>query len=73
MQVYLTALILNPTEKQKYDEGAVPVVVGGGPHIVIAADEKQAAAKAMKNLPPEHEGKEDRVEVAVLPFRRSGN
>ena len=72
MNVYLAVLVLNPTEKQKYDDGTVPQVVGGGPHVVIASDDKQAAAKAMKYLPAEHEGKEDRVEVLVMPFRRAG-
>jgi len=71
MQVYLVILVLKPTQKQVFDDGAVPVIVGGGPHPVIADNETQAAAKAMRFLPDEIKDKEDRVEVSVLPFARA--
>jgi len=70
MQVFLVVLVLKPTQKQVYDDGAVPTMVAG-PTAVIADNETQAAAKAMRFLPDEMKGKEDRVEVSVLPFRRA--
>lgn len=72
MQVYLTVLILKPTQKAIYDEGAVPLVVAG-PNIVLADNDTSASAKAMAFLPDDLKDKSDRIEVAVLPFRRSGN
>lgn len=67
MNVYLVVLVEQPTQKQIHDDGAVPKIVSG-PHAVIAKDETQAGAKAIKFLP---EGvNADRVEVAVLSFRR---
>lgn len=72
MNVYLAVLVLKPTQKQIYDDGAVPMIVGGGPHAFIADSETQAAAKAMAFLPEEMKDRADRVEVSVMPFRRSG-
>ena len=69
MQVYLVILVVKPTQKQVYDDGAVPSIVAG-PHAVMADSETQAAAKAMRFLPDEMKDKADRVEVSVLPFRR---
>ena len=70
MNVYLVVLILKPTQKAVYDEAAVPTLIGA-PQAVIADNETQAAAKAMRFLPDELKDKVDRVEVAVLPFRRA--
>lgn len=70
MNVYLVVLVLKPTQKAVYDEAAVPSIVAG-PHAVIADSETQAAAKAMRFMPDEMKGKEDRIEVSVLPFRRA--
>ena len=70
MNVYLVILVLKPTQKQVYDDGAVASIVSG-PHAVIADNENQAAAKAMRFLPEEMKDKADRVEVSVLPFVRA--
>ena len=72
MQVYLVVLVFKPTQKQVYDDAAVPTIIGEGAHAVIADSEAQAAAKAMRFLPDELKAQEDRVEVSVLPFRRAG-
>lgn len=71
MSPYLVLLILMPTEKQKFDEGAVPTIVGGL-QTVMAKDDQDAAAKAMRFLPDEYKDKQDRVEVRLLPFARRG-
>jgi len=63
-------LVVKPTQKQVFDDGAVPTIVGGL-NAVMAESETQAAAKAMRFLPDEYKGKEDRVEVSVLPFRKA--
>ena len=68
--VYLVILVQQPTQKQVYDDGAVAQIVAG-PHAVIADSETQAAAKAMRFMPDELKGKEDRIEVSVLPFVRA--
>ena len=68
MELYLVAVILQPTKKQKDDEGAVPIVVVQ-PTAVMAKDESQAAMKAFRFVPEEHSTKDDRLEVRVLPFR----
>lgn len=71
MQAYLAVLILRPTQKQVFEDGAVPMIIGGGPHVFLADNDTQAAAKAMTFLPDEMKDKIDRVEVAVSPFRRA--
>lgn len=71
MELYLVAVILNPTKKQKDDDGAVPTVIVQ-PTAVMAKDETQAAMKAHRLIPEEHNGKDDRLEVRVLPFRAVG-
>lgn len=68
--VYLVVLVQQPTQKQVFDDGAVATIVAG-PHAVIADTDTQAAAKAMRFMPDELKGKEDRVEVSVLPFVRA--
>ena len=68
MELYLVAVILQPTKKQKDEEGAVPIVVVQ-PTAVMAKDESQAAMKAFRFVPEEHSTKDDRLEVRVLPFR----
>lgn len=71
MDLFLVAVILHPTKKQKDDEGAQPIVVVQ-PQAVMAKDENQAAMKAFKFVPEEHAGKDDRLDVRVLPFRFVG-
>lgn len=68
MDVYLVCVVLNPTAKQKHDEGAVPTIIVQ-PVAVMAKDEAQAAMKAYRFIPEEHSGKEDRLDVRVLSFR----
>ena len=68
MELYLVAVIGNPTKKQSHDEGTSPVVVVQ-PVAVMAKDENQAAMKAYRLVPEEWSGKEDRLDVRVLPFR----
>lgn len=69
MDVFLIAVILKPTKKQQDDDGAVPQIIVQ-PTAVMARDEQQAAMKAFRFVPEEHAGKEDRLEVRVLPFRK---
>lgn len=71
MQPYLVVLVLKPTEKQVYEDGAVAQIVGGL-NVVLADHQTQASAKAMRFLPDEMKDQADRVEVSVLPFQRSG-
>jgi hypothetical protein len=68
MEPYLVIVILQPTKKQKDDDGAVPTIVVQ-PTAVMAKDDAQAAMKAVRLVPEEHMDKEDRLEVKVLPFR----
>lgn len=68
MEPYLVIVMLQPTKKQKDEEGAVPTIVVP-PTAVMAKDETQAAMKAFRFVPEEHAGKDDRLEVRVLPFR----
>ena len=67
MNPYLAIVILHPTKKQRDEEGAAPTIVVQ-PTAVMAKDEANAAAKAHRLVPEEHAGKDDRLEVAVLPF-----
>lgn len=68
MELYLVAVILQPTKKQRDEEGAVATIIVQ-PTGVLAKDETQAAMKASRLVPEEHENKDDRLEVRVLPFR----
>lgn len=71
MTTYLAVLILKPTQKDVFENAAVPMHVGGGPHVVMADNEAQASSKAMAFLPTELKDKIDRIEVAIFsPFRR---
>lgn len=67
-EVYLVVVVLNPTEKDVFDNGAAPTIVVQ-PTAVMAADERSAAMKAARLVPTEYTGQEDRLEVRVLPFR----
>jgi hypothetical protein len=68
VEPYLVIVILQPTKKQKDDEGAVATIVVQ-PTAVMAKDDAQAAMKAFRLVPEEHANKEDRLDVRVLPFR----
>ena len=67
MELYLVAVLLKPTKKEA-DEGAVATIVVQ-PTAVLAKDEAAAGAKAYRFVPEEHAGKDDRLDVRVLPFR----
>lgn len=71
MDLYLVAVILRPTKKQLDEEGTAACVIVQ-PQAILARDEQQAAMKAYRFIPEEHAGKEDRLEVRVLPFGRAG-
>lgn len=68
MELYLVAVILQPTKKERDDIGTGAIVVVQ-PQAVIAKDEQGAAMKAARLVPTEHADKDDRLEVRVLPFR----
>jgi hypothetical protein len=68
MEPYLVIVMLQPTKKQRDEDGAVPTIVVQ-PTAVMAKDETQAAMKAFRLVPEEHSDKGDRLEVRVLPFR----
>lgn len=68
MDPFLVIVILNPTKKQRDEDGAVPTIIVQ-PTAVMAKDESQAAMKAYRLTPEEHLGHEDRLEVKILPFR----
>ncbi len=69
-QVFLATVILNPTKKQRDEDGAVPVIVVQATTI-IATNETQATVKASRLIPEEHADKADRLEVLVIPFRQA--
>lgn len=69
MTLYLAAFILKPTPKERHDSGATETVVGGGPYLVLATDERQASIKAMQYVTDDLKDKLDRLEVRLLPFR----
>jgi hypothetical protein len=68
MDVFIVCVILQPTRKQRDEEGAIPMIVVPLT-AVVAKDETNAAAKAFRFVPEEHAGKDDRLEVRILPFR----
>lgn len=68
MNCYLIVVILNPTAKQKHDDGAVPQIIVQ-PQAVLAKDTAGAAMRAHKFVPDEHADKIDRLDVVVLPFQ----
>lgn len=68
MEVYMVVVVLQPTAKEKHDLGTSAQIVVQ-PTAVMAKDEATAAMKAFRFVPEEHAGKEDRLEVRVLPFR----
>lgn len=68
MELYLVAVILQPTKKERDDIGAGALVIVQ-PTAVVAKDEASATMKAARLVPEEHAGKDDRLEVRVIPFR----
>lgn len=66
---YIVLVVLKPTQKEVFDTGTAPQIIVQ-PQAVLAKDENQAAAKAMRFVPEEHADKVDRLEVSVLPFGR---
>lgn len=70
MDLYLVAVILNPTKKEREEDDGIPSIVVQ-PVGVIAKDEAHAAMKAMRLVPEEHTKKDARLEVRVFPFRNA--
>lgn len=70
MEAYLVIVLLQPTNKQKHDDGAVATIVVPV-QAVVAKDEANALAKALKLVPQEHADKDDRLEPRVIPFGKS--
>lgn len=68
MEPYLVTVFLRPTPKQAEDGEVSTLVVPAT--TVLAKDNNQAAVKAMKLVGSEYDGKEDRLEVRVLPFQK---
>jgi hypothetical protein len=72
MELYMVAVILKPTDKQKYDEGTGSKVIVQ-PVAIMAKDEAMAGAKALNMVPDEFAGvSEERLDVRVLSFRSVG-
>ncbi len=69
MDLYLVAVILNPTPKEKHDNAAVPTIVVPAT-TVIAKDEANALAKALKLVPEEHANKDAQLEPRAIPFAK---
>lgn len=68
MDVFMICVVLNPTKKQHDEDGAIPLIVVPLTAL-MAKDEANAAAKAHRLVPEEHAGKDDRLDVKILPFR----
>ena len=68
MEPYLVCVFLQPTKKAA-EEGEIAKVIVKQ-ETVLAKDQNQAAVKAMKLVPPEYDGQEERCEVRVLPFQK---
>lgn len=68
MELFLVAVVLNPTQKEQ-ENGAVPLVVVE-PKAVLARDKASAQAKALKSVPKEYENADARLEVRVVQFQR---
>lgn len=69
MDLYLVAVILVPTKKQR-EEGEQQAMLVVQPTAVVAKDEQHATMKAIRLVPDEHANKDDRLEVRVIPFRK---
>lgn len=67
MDVFLVVVILKPTQKAVFDDGAIAQIIVQ-PTAVLAKDAQQATMKAARYIPEEHADKGDRLEVRVLPF-----
>lgn len=65
--VYMVCVVLNPTQKAKHDDGAVPTIIVQ-PTAVIARDQQTAAMKAARLVPQEYADKVDQLEVKIVPF-----
>lgn len=66
MDLYMVAVILNPTAREK-KAGKHPELVVE-PKGVMANDEQHAVLKAHRLVPEQHVDKDDRLEVRVCPF-----
>ena len=69
MEPYLVCVFLKPTPDE-VQRGEVEVLVVPGT-TVMAKDSGQANILAMKLVPDTYNGKENRLEIRVLPFQKS--
>lgn len=69
MEPYLVCVFLKPTPDE-IQRGEVETLVVSGT-TVMAKDSGQANILAMKLVPDSFNGKENRLEIRVLPFQRS--
>lgn len=66
MQLFQFAVILHPTTKEKKDGKRPELIVDIT--TIVAENKEEAALRAARAIPEEHEGKLGRLEVAVRPF-----
>ena len=69
-ELYLVAVVLKPSKKELRDDDASESIVVQ-PTAILAKTEQMAVVKALRLVQEEHAKKEDRLEVRVIPFRRS--
>lgn len=68
MELFWVAAFMKPT-KEESEKGETGKIVLE-PKLFLATDEKSATMKAMRHLPEDTVGKEDRVEFRVVTFRK---
>lgn len=67
MEPYLVCVFLRPTKKEEEGVGHKIIVEC---KTVLAKDQAHAASKALKYVPDEFEGVDERLEVRVLSFQK---
>ena len=72
MDLYLVAVILNPTKKQRDDDGAVPTVIVQ-PQAVIAKDREQARGDVVPGEPELERLQHLAVMLGGLPIDHARN
>lgn len=69
MEPYLVCIFLRPTVKESEEGVSSKIIVDS--KTVMAKDQAHAASKALKYVPEEFEGVDERLEVRVLQFQKS--
>ena len=73
MNLYLVAVLLQPTKKQRDDEGLGPELIVPATS-VLAKDPQQMAMQITPLLPEKYKSVPlERLEVLYLPFQRASN